>query len=394
MARVTSEGEQAAQSTETSESPEAQASTQPAEPAAEPATPAEVTQPKGEGAMEKSTDPGAEAPKEETEGQQVDPAAEGGEPVVINLRDDVQVPSPQSSDETFYGEFNTKEEFIEAHEALGTKYKELDSEYKAFKEGGAFADERIKQLNEYVAKGGDFETWSRMQSLDTESMSPFDQILESKMIALEEAGHKVDRAVVKRDLERRFEVRKDELGDDDPVDKQRVEDMMVLEAAQAKTIIDRFKSDNSVPRSARDAEAALKMEASRVEAWGGKLEESIGSMDSIDMEFSGSKFQWPVPKQEKAQLFDTMASMIQNSPDYDPGNPEHVAEVQAFAKKLYLADNFDRIVGAVVGKIKVDTKVETFKETHNSSDPPSVKAKPESMSKEKTAGEVLSEMGY
>jgi hypothetical protein len=295
----------------------------------------------------------------------------------LSLRDIGEKAVEEAKD---YAGFKSFEEMLEDYNTKKTQLEELTS-------SDPFSNEEVKALNDYIAKGGDLETFVAVQKVDTSSMDP----LEKVVLAMKWQNPGMDEADIRLIAEEKYSS-KDEFGDEDPESREfKVKQAQLkLDAAEASKFIEQHKVNSSTPKVEMERVKMEQAEEARRESWNEPIAQTIGSINAIEMKIGDRKFKYPVAKHEIQRIEQQVSDMVYGSAGYAP-TKENIAEIKGIAEKFYKAEYFEDIVDSLAMKLSAEVKVEGFKEKHNPSGTPSLQVSPNSKVA-KTAQEVVDEI--
>lgn len=270
------------------------------------------------------------------------PAAEAV-PVVPIPEVTPPTPTPSTFDETkwltekFAGKYKSADELINAikeREDLSTKYSDVEKKYldlETKSKESPFANDYVKGLNDFMKKGGDAATYSKVQSLDLGKLSERDTLVTKYRVQYNmsktDAEFKVDRKYM-------LQLGEGQTENDPDVREARID--LRMDSAEAKEYLSKYKTEAMVPPAQREAETAERAKAQNLESWKpytGQLVDSLKSVE-IPIDDKGGVIQFPVSPSTMQHIQEHLQNVLETT-----GIPPD-AKGQALMKDILLREVF------------------------------------------------------
>ena len=283
------------------------------------------------------------------------------------------------------GDFASAEALHEAYQQIVSENARIQEQLKT----SPFYDDRVKGLNDYLSKGGDFTTYAKVQSMDLDKMDSRSLIKaklmwENPTVSEEHIDAKIDYD---------YKVNKSEFDEDqdDPESARMVAARLAFDASTAKKYLEEVKVKELTPRSEVLKEQARQSEMARVQAWERPL--SGISFAKLSLTVGDQQLQYSVPPSIQTQVKQVLSGMISETPEYQ-ATPENVSALADYGMQLVKGQLFDKIVPSLYQKAVADSKLEAFKGAHNTSKPQQVQAPGVNMPEDNSLdAQIMKELG-
>lgn len=268
--------------------------------------------------------------------------------------------------ESVFGKKLTKDEAKKLVEQLPNIFKEVE-ELKANQP--KFANDYIKGLNDYLEKGGDAETYNRIQALDLEKLQGLDVI---------KAKYKWENPQLTEDqidkkLKRVYHQGEDDLAED----KENGLIDIAIDAKKAKEELLKIKQEKSIPDPERLRQQEEQDEATRISSWKSSVSKIVKEFNSFDVPLAYDKDGKPTDVFKFTDFPDDLRKAVEQEVNLiieESGIPHTQEAIQAVSQEVvrdrFLSRAFPKIIQAVFTEAETRAKKAKNAEYHNDNPPP------------------------
>jgi hypothetical protein len=245
-------------------------------------------------------------------------------------------------------------EVKEENERLVSEKEQLESKQPEY------ASEFVAKLNDWVAKGGNPQEYLNVQTLDYDSMSDVDVLINTYSARMKGSSREEIEAYVAH------KYKQDESLFTDQELKVGAMDMK-YEADNARGELNSQKVDMTLPDSEKELMQFEKTEEDRMTAWEPNIDGVLEDFTGVDIDLGEhGTFEYAADDSDKNSIADHLYDIIEDT-GLDPNSKEDLSVVSQLATDRFKSSKFNDIVKAVVTQIGSKKDKEWLKETNKSS---------------------------
>ncbi|MEE9337990.1 MAG: hypothetical protein V3U87_07925 [Methylococcaceae bacterium] len=254
--------------------------------------------------------------------------------------------------------FKTREELAEAI-SRSEQYDQLRDAYDKLEDHEPeFANSLVRELNSFVANGGDANTFINLVATDFDEMSEVD-IVAAQMIAhnpnltaKEASAYVIEKYKLDEDTftEKEVGIGKIDLGMQASKARQEFQDIK-------KSVIDESNSGVNYEE----------WNEKNLDNWNESLTQEVFSIEKLEFELPDNlgTFEYQVTEQERDKLDDDVYDLIDEvGMEY---NAENLEKAKQIAADTYFLQNKEKIINSIVQSAVSKVKEGSYKESHNPS---------------------------
>lgn len=272
-------------------------------------------------------------------------------------------PEGDKTDATDFVRHATNGEF-DSVESLHSSHEELKSELESLREnqGDSYKTDVARKLDDFVAKGGKPEQFFKYQTIDVDKLNPVEKL----KTVLQWKDGSITESQVESYLKSKHDL--DDLNwNEIPEEKQVELRLAASEAEEQLKSIQAEMTPEEQPSNEVDELAVIENQDKVFDSYTGVIDKSIEDMSKNGFQIRLSDKQGYKVDVDRAGLVEAAnqaeEAFLQSGVEFD-GKSE---EVQGLIRKLYVADNIDRIVADAIKDARSEEADKYFTETHNPS---------------------------